>query len=178
MTEKKWKHATVGNVIHDPWQASFLWQIYHFTFSCVRGGVNKHGNIYLSGGNLGGAGGGETAPPPPPPSRKMTNFRKFWPKRGLKTAFSSANGGGGGRGFVGNLGGFAPPPEEVNFRHWPPFVCKNHRLKNFLCTCRLLGQEKLSFFVVHMHAARRNKTCQGNLACLFGTYTRNTLKIN
>jgi hypothetical protein len=31
--------------------------------------------------------------PRPAPSRKMTNFRKFWPKRGLKTAFSSANGG-------------------------------------------------------------------------------------
>jgi hypothetical protein len=29
----------------------------------------------------------------------LTNFRKFWPKRGLKTVFSSANGGGG----VGNL---------------------------------------------------------------------------
>jgi hypothetical protein len=52
-------------------------------------------------------------PPPPPPSRKLTNFRKFWSKRGLKTVFSSANGGG----YVGNLGGFAPPPEKVNFRH-------------------------------------------------------------
>ena len=41
--------------------------------------------------------------------------------KGLKTAFSSANGGGGGcrkfEGFVGNLEGFAPPPEKVNFRH-------------------------------------------------------------
>ena len=31
-------------------------------------------------------------------------------------------GGGGVRrkfeSFVGNLGGFAPPPEKVNFRHW------------------------------------------------------------
>jgi hypothetical protein len=40
---------------------------------------------------------------------------KFWPKskRGLKTAFSSANGGRGCRkfeGFGGNLGGFGPPP--------------------------------------------------------------------
>ena len=33
---------------------------------------------------------------------QLTNFRKFWPKRGLKTTFSSANGGGGGE-FVGNL---------------------------------------------------------------------------
>ena len=35
----------------------------------------------------------------PPPHHhhlygKLTNFRKFWPKRGLKTVFSSANGGG------------------------------------------------------------------------------------
>jgi hypothetical protein len=29
---------------------------------------------------------------------KLMNFRKFWPKRGLKTVFSSANGG-----YVGNL---------------------------------------------------------------------------
>ena len=51
---------------------------------------------------------------------------KFWPKskRGLKTAFSSANGGRGCRkfeGFGGNLGGFVPPPplspqEKVNLR--------------------------------------------------------------
>jgi hypothetical protein len=34
-------------------------------------------------------------------------------------------GGGGGGGvcrkfesFVGNLGGFVPPPKKVNFRHW------------------------------------------------------------
>jgi hypothetical protein len=32
-------------------------------------------------------------PSPPPPSGKLTNFRKFWSKRGLKTVFSSANGG-------------------------------------------------------------------------------------
>jgi hypothetical protein len=32
------------------------------------------------------------------------DFRKFWPKRGLKTVFSSGwNGGGGGGGVVGNL---------------------------------------------------------------------------
>ena len=59
--------------------------------------------------------------PPPPPSWKMTNFRKFLPIKGLKTAFSSANGGGGGcrkfESFVGNLEGFAPPLEKVNFRH-------------------------------------------------------------
>ena len=35
-------------------------------------------------------GGG---PPPPHLHGKLTNFRKFWPKRGLKTVFSSANGG-------------------------------------------------------------------------------------
>jgi hypothetical protein len=69
-------------------------------------------------------GGGAAAPPPPPPPPphlhgKLTNFRKFWPKRGLKTVFSSANGGVCLKfeSFVGNLGGFAPPPEEVNFRH-------------------------------------------------------------
>ena len=33
--------------------------------------------------------------PPPPPTFTVTNFRNFWPKRGLKTAFSSANGEGG-----------------------------------------------------------------------------------
>jgi hypothetical protein len=72
-----------------------------------------------SGGNLGGAGGHH---PPPPPSRKMPNFRKFSPKRGLKTAFSSANREVCWKfeSFVGNLEGFAPPPslEKVNFRHW------------------------------------------------------------
>ena len=59
----------------------------------------------------GGGGGG--VPPPTFDSR---------PKRGLKTVFSSANGGGGVcrkfESFVGNLGGFVPPPENVNFRHW------------------------------------------------------------
>jgi hypothetical protein len=58
---------------------------------------------------------------PPPPSRKMPNFRKFWPKRRLKTAFSSANAGVCRKfeSCVENLGGFAPPPppEKVNFRH-------------------------------------------------------------
>jgi hypothetical protein len=49
-----------------------------------------------SGENLGGA-----SRPPPHLHRKLTNFRKFLPKRGLKTVFSSANGGGGG--YVGNL---------------------------------------------------------------------------
>jgi hypothetical protein len=50
-----------------------------------------------SGGNLGGAGGGGGGGRPPPPHLhgKLTDFRKFWPKRGLKTVFSSANGGGG-----------------------------------------------------------------------------------
>ena len=75
------------------------------------------GEVEDSGGNLGGARGR----PPPPPLRKMTNFRKFWLKRGLKTAFSSANEGICRKFecFVGNLGGFAPPtPEKVNFRHW------------------------------------------------------------
>jgi hypothetical protein len=68
--------------------------------------------LVLSGGNLGG--GAAALPPPPPPQlhRKLTNFRKFWPKRGLKTVFSSANGGVCRKfeSFVGNLGGFAPPP--------------------------------------------------------------------
>jgi hypothetical protein len=41
-----------------------------------------------SGGNLGGAGA-----PSPHLHRKLTNFRKFWSKRGLKTVFLSANGG-------------------------------------------------------------------------------------
>jgi hypothetical protein len=56
-------------------------------------------------------GGGATATPP---SRKMTNFQKFCPKIGLKTAFSSANGGVCRKfeSFVGNLGGFAPPPHR------------------------------------------------------------------
>jgi hypothetical protein len=124
---------------------------FSFTISFV---VRVHGNIYLSGENLGGAG---ERPPPPPPSRKMTNFRKFWAKRGLKTAFSSANGGGGG---LPEIWKFCrkfrrlwpppppPPPEEVNFRHWPPFVCKNHRLKNFLCTCQVF---------LMMAAVRTNK---------------------
>jgi hypothetical protein len=53
----------------------------------------------------------------------VMNFGNF----DLKTVFLSANGGGGGGGgggccrkfesFVGNFGGFAPPPEKVNFRH-------------------------------------------------------------
>jgi hypothetical protein len=67
-------------------------------------------------------GRGPPPPPPPPPSRKMPNFRKFSPKRGLKTAFSSANREVCWKfeSFVGNLEGFAPPPslEKVNFRHW------------------------------------------------------------
>jgi hypothetical protein len=50
--------------------------------------------------------------PPPPPSRKMPNFWKFSPKRGLKTAFSSSNREVCWKfeSFVGNLEGFAPPP--------------------------------------------------------------------
>ena len=73
-----------------------------------------------SGGNLGGA-----TTLPPPPSQKMTNFRKFGPKRGLKTAVSSTNGGGGGgcrkfESFVGNLGGFAPTGKS----EFPP-LCQN-----------------------------------------------------
>jgi hypothetical protein len=55
---------------------------------------------------------------------------KFWPKskRGLKTAFSSANGGRGCRkfeGFGGNLGGFVPPPP-------PPPPPSPHR-KKWIC---------------------------------------------
>jgi hypothetical protein len=66
-------------------------------------------------------------PPPPPPSQKIINFRKFLPKRGLKTAYSSANRGVCRKfesfvrnfgSFVRNFGRFAPPPEKVNFRHW------------------------------------------------------------
>jgi hypothetical protein len=81
---------------------------------------------------------GGRPPPPPHLHGKLTNFRKFWPKRGLKTVFSSANVGGGVcrkfESFVGSLGGFAPPPEKVNFRHWtlalieiwkPPHQCIN-----------------------------------------------------
>jgi hypothetical protein len=47
---------------------------------------------------------------------KLTNFRIFWPKRGLKTVFSSANWGVCWKfeSFVGNLGGFAPPPPEIS----------------------------------------------------------------
>jgi hypothetical protein len=73
-------------------------------------------NCSSSGGILVGRGASD---PPPPPSGKWTNFRKFWSKRGLKTVFSSANGGVCRKfeSFVGNLGGFAPPPEKVNFRH-------------------------------------------------------------
>jgi hypothetical protein len=61
--------------------------------------------------------GGDRPPPPPPHTHlygKLTNFRKFWPKRKLKTAFSSANGGRGCRkfeDFVENLGGFAGKSE-------------------------------------------------------------------
>ena len=75
--------------------------------------VNGHGQGRKSwwGGNLGGAGGG----PPPPPSRKIAEFSEILTKRGLKTVFSSANGGG----VVGNLGGFAPPTGKSEF---PPLV--------------------------------------------------------
>jgi hypothetical protein len=77
-------------------------------------------------------------PPPPPPSWKMTNFRKFWPIRGLKTAFSSANGGGG---FVGNLEGFAlPPPEKVNFRHRRP----QNAFDSIMLSCILSNSTQLS----------------------------------
>ena len=86
------------------------------------------GLTFRSGGNLGGAGGGggdrnfRKFPPPPHLYGKLTNFRKFCPKTGLKTVFLSANRGGGVCrkfvSFVENLGGFAPPPpEKVNFRH-------------------------------------------------------------
>jgi hypothetical protein len=55
--------------------------------------------------------GGAAAPPPP--SGKLTNFRKFWSKRGLKTVFSSANGGGGGMSeiwkFCRKFRRFCPP---------------------------------------------------------------------
>jgi hypothetical protein len=63
-----------------------------------------------------GGGGGA---PPPHLHGKLTNFRKFWPKRGLKTVFSSANRGVRRKfeSFVGNLGGFAPQPEKVYFRY-------------------------------------------------------------
>jgi hypothetical protein len=162
MTEKKWKHATVGNVIHDPWQASFLWQIYHWLYLlvCTRSTsfplqlvlLFVCTETFISVAKI-LVGRGSDRPPPPPPSRKMTNFRKFWAKRGLKTAFSSANGGGGLPEiwkFCRKFRGLCPPPPppEVNFRHWPPFVCKNHRLKNFLCTCQVF---------LMMAAVRTNK---------------------
>ena len=38
-------------------------------------------------------------------------------------------GGGGCRkfeSFVGNLGGFAPPPEKVNFRHCTDFIYNSY----------------------------------------------------
>ena len=47
-----------------------------------------------SGGNLGGGGGAPTFV-------ENDEFSEILTLRGLKTAFSSANGGGGG--FVGNL---------------------------------------------------------------------------
>jgi hypothetical protein len=55
-------------------------------------------------------GQGGSCPPPPHLHGKLTNFRKFWPKRGLKTVFLSANVGVCQKfeSFVGNLGGFAP----------------------------------------------------------------------
>jgi hypothetical protein len=53
-------------------------------------------------------GGGR---PPPPLPGKLAKFRKFWPKSGLKTVFSSANAGVCRKfeSFVGSLGDFAPP---------------------------------------------------------------------
>jgi hypothetical protein len=71
-------------------------------------------SCWYSGGNLGGQGGGR---PPPHLHGKLMNFRKFWPKRGLKTVFSSANGGGGMSEIWKFCRKFrAPPPEKVNFR--------------------------------------------------------------
>jgi hypothetical protein len=54
-----------------------------------------------------GQGGGETAPNL---YGGLMNFRKFQPKRRLKTTFLSANGEVCRKfeGFVGYLGGFAP----------------------------------------------------------------------
>jgi hypothetical protein len=52
---------------------------------------------------------------------RMMNFRKFWPIRRLKTAFSSANGEGGLSEiwkFCWKFRRLRPPPEKVNFRHW------------------------------------------------------------
>ena len=73
--------------------------------------VYRKVKVMCSGGNFGGVGGGRA------------NFRKFLPKRGLKTVFSSANGGGGVcrkfESFVGNLGGFTPPTRKSEF---PPLV--------------------------------------------------------
>ena len=68
-----------------------------------------------SGGNLGGGGGGGGRT-----FRKIDEFSEILTKSGLKTVFSSANGGVCRKfeSFVGNLGGFAPPPpEKANFRH-------------------------------------------------------------
>jgi hypothetical protein len=63
------------------------------------------------------------AVPPPPTFVENDEFSEILAYKGLKTAFSNANRGGGGcrkfESFVGNLEGFAPPPpEKVNFRHW------------------------------------------------------------
>jgi hypothetical protein len=60
-------------------------------------------------------------------------------------------GGGGCRkfeSFVGNLGGFAPPPEKVNFRHWSHM---SHIVKiNVFMMCIFIVF-KLVFFTTDYH---------------------------
>jgi hypothetical protein len=70
-----------------------------------------------------GRGGGVRPPPHLPENWRI--FGNFDLKEGWKQSFRVQMGGGGGGGgvcrkfesFVGNLGGFAPAPEKVNFRH-------------------------------------------------------------
>jgi hypothetical protein len=127
--ENKWNYEMQSNFLvliavstfksWPPSAALYISRHSRTLYSSVASPTNSPAMPMHSGGNLGGVGGGGR--PPPPTSGKLTNFRKFWSKRGLKTVFSSGNGGGG----MSEIWKFCrkfrrlcpPPPEKVNFRH-------------------------------------------------------------
>ena len=91
-----------------------LFQLFHLVKNSTKEETVQSPDRFVSnsGGNLGVVGGRGGA--------AAHEFSEILTFKRAKISLSSANGGVCRKfeRFVGNLEGFAPPPEIVNFRHW------------------------------------------------------------
>jgi hypothetical protein len=111
-------------------------------------------------------------PPPPPPLRKFDEISEMLTLKRAKTAFSSVNWRVCRKfeGFVGNLGGFAPPPQEkVNFRHWCLYIQHNIRGTYIYTSCFYCGK---CLFISYLY-----KGPLGRIAWYISCCTSNNVKM-